>query len=381
MILVALSDPRPLEAVSTVLRRLAYLVMPLSIVLHKYYPAMGRQYDVWSGQVSYVGATTSKNMLGILCMVSGLFFLWDTLTRWHGRKDPGSRRVLLVNGGFLLMTLWLLSLADSATSTVCLVLGCVILVSAHGQIGPLRRRVAAVLIPAGVCLGLVLSLAFWGAVGGQLAPLLGRDATLTDRTEIWQVLAAMQTNPMIGSGYESFWLGSRLEQVWGHGFLINQAHNGYLQVYLNLGAIGLSLLIGVMAAAYRKISTGLSGLAAGCSFALAVWVVLVVYNVTEAAFLGGLLWSTLLLFMGPFTEPCTAPVGAQEPAKGIRPTWRRPKTVAPARAVQRPFTARTAPSKAQSSAAARPGRLIRLQDRFRTSKNVTPTRGSLGRRR
>ena len=38
VILVALSDPRPLEAVRTVLRRLCYLLIPLSILLIKYYP-------------------------------------------------------------------------------------------------------------------------------------------------------------------------------------------------------------------------------------------------------------------------------------------------------------------------------------------------------
>ena len=37
VILVVLSDPRPLEAVRTVLRRLSYLLIPLSILLNKYY--------------------------------------------------------------------------------------------------------------------------------------------------------------------------------------------------------------------------------------------------------------------------------------------------------------------------------------------------------
>ena len=49
VILVVLSDPRPLEAVRTLLRRLSYLLIPLSIVLIKYYPEISRQYDLWTG--------------------------------------------------------------------------------------------------------------------------------------------------------------------------------------------------------------------------------------------------------------------------------------------------------------------------------------------
>src|SRR5271165_5402787 len=41
VILVALSDRRPLEAVRTLLRRLFFLLIPLSVVLIKYYPEIG----------------------------------------------------------------------------------------------------------------------------------------------------------------------------------------------------------------------------------------------------------------------------------------------------------------------------------------------------
>src|SRR5215469_709815 len=47
VVLVVLSDPRPLEAVRTVLRRLCYLVVPLSIVLIKYYPYLGKGFSDW----------------------------------------------------------------------------------------------------------------------------------------------------------------------------------------------------------------------------------------------------------------------------------------------------------------------------------------------
>ena len=74
VILVVVSDPRPLEAVRTMLRRLCYLLIPLSILIYKYYPQIGKQYDPWTGLAMFVGATTSKNMLGVLCLISGVFF-------------------------------------------------------------------------------------------------------------------------------------------------------------------------------------------------------------------------------------------------------------------------------------------------------------------
>src|SRR5690242_5591279 len=87
VILVVLSDPHPLEAVRTLLRRVCFLLVPLSILLIKYFPNIGKQYEVWSGNSMFVGATTGKNMLGVVCLVSGIFFFWDTLSRWPDRKQ------------------------------------------------------------------------------------------------------------------------------------------------------------------------------------------------------------------------------------------------------------------------------------------------------
>jgi exopolysaccharide production protein ExoQ len=69
MVMAVLSDPRPMEAFSVLLRRLGYLLIPLSVVLIKYFPGIARQYDPWTGFATYCGATTTKNMLGELCLV------------------------------------------------------------------------------------------------------------------------------------------------------------------------------------------------------------------------------------------------------------------------------------------------------------------------
>ena len=73
-------------------------------------------------------------------------------------------------------------------------------------------------------------------MNGAFAASVGRDPTLTDRTKIWSLVLSMHTNPLIGTGYESFWLGPRLLKVWQGGLGgINEAHNGYLEFSSILG--------------------------------------------------------------------------------------------------------------------------------------------------
>jgi O-antigen ligase len=148
------------------------------------------------------------------------------------------------------------------------------------------------LIPTTFCLYIILAFGF--GLSGEFASQVGRDPTLTDRTLIWNAVLSVHTNPLLGTGYASFWLGTRLERVWrvvGH---INEAHNGYLDVYLNLGVIGLFLLVGFLIASYRNICKQVGTSYALASLSLAIWTALLFYNVTEAAFTGGLLWLTLL---------------------------------------------------------------------------------------
>lgn len=294
--LVVLTDAYPLEAVRTLFRRFCYVLVPLSVILNKYFPGISKQYDPWTGQGYYVGATTSKNMLGALCLVSGLFFFWDTVTRWADRHNRQTKRIILVNLVFMAMTAWQLKVSESATSKICLVLGCGVI--AATRFGAIRRRPALLkaLVPGMIGAYLIATFVFGLDLKAVLAEAVGRNPTLTDRTAIWAFLLSMHTNPLLGTGYQSFWLGSRLEWIWLHGGLghINEAHNGYLSIYLDLGGIGLALLATFLLAGYRNIWRRVKPFSPLGSLSLAVWTVLLFYNVTEAAFEGGLLWMMLL---------------------------------------------------------------------------------------
>jgi O-antigen ligase len=295
MILVVIANPRPLESISALIRRVSYLLVLVSVVLIKYYTHLGVTYNVWSGAPEYVGGTTSKNMLGAVCVISGLFFFWDTLNRWPERRMSNVKYTLFVNIAFIAATLWLLQLSHSATSTACLAIGCVVVVLMRGNWVRTSPRLASTVIPVALALSVVLELLFDFSV--HIAAFLGRDPTLTGRTGIWEALLSVEINPVIGVGYQSFWLGDRLVTVWRalNTMNLNEAHNGYLETYLNLGIIGLAIMGVILISSYRRIVRTLPTSPHLASWGLALWSVLIVYNVSEAALGPSFLWFVFLL--------------------------------------------------------------------------------------
>ena len=85
--------------------------------------------------------------------------------------------------------------------------------------------------------------------------LVGRDATLTGRLEIWtHVVQAIQAHPLVGYGYDVFWEpgGSFLQFNPGTaGWRPFHAHDGYLELALDLGLVGLAIMLLVLAQATR----------------------------------------------------------------------------------------------------------------------------------
>jgi exopolysaccharide production protein ExoQ len=289
--LVILSDPRPVAALDAVIRRVCYVVVPLSVVLIKYYRELGVTNDQWTGLSAYQGATLNKNSLGTLCLVSGIFFVWDTVRRWPHRRDGLTTRTLLINGALIGMTLWLLRLSNSATSQLCLLVACLVVLAAHWRSSGARPLWLKVGIPIWMCLYLGLDYLF--ELQSLIASALGRESTLTGRTELWEMILPLNPNPLLGAGYEGFWLGDRLMTMWtALWWQPNQAHNGYIEVYLNLGFVGLLIVGGLLCVSYYRIWTAAT--VELFSLGLTVWIVTILYNMTEAAIFKGPLWLLLL---------------------------------------------------------------------------------------
>lgn len=279
MALIILTDPNPGKALGSVLKRSAYVLLPLSVLFIKYFPEYGRAFSFWTGEAYSQGVTTHKNELGASSMMFALYYVWLLTAK---RKEvswerPSEERVK--SAGMLALSLWLLYMAQSSTALVSLTVGGATLVSLAS--GVLKPRFLGFAIITTIAMGLGVELAF--NASEQIILALGEDPTLTDRTLIWARVLSLVENPIFGTGFESFWLGARRDAI-AETWRINQAHNGYLETYLNLGAVGVILLVSTIVASYRNIR---SQLIAGSDLAplkLGFLFAIVVFNYAEASF-------------------------------------------------------------------------------------------------
>ena len=285
MILVVVTDGQPVAALRRLFSRTGFILIPVSLLFIKYYPNLGRGYDPWSGAPSYVGVTVNKNMLGVITFVLLLGAVWRIIALLRSDEMPSKRgRHLLAQGTLLVLGIYLLTFADSATSTVSLVFGAGLLLATSLRF--VRRNAAAVHL---LVLALLLAAGFSMLLGGTavIANALGRDSHLTGRTDIWAAVIPMVRNPLVGAGFESFWLSPRvLGRLWElfPNLLLNEAHNGYIEVYLELGWVGVVLIGLILLDGYRRSVKAFRREPAFGGLLVAYVLSATIYSITEAGF-------------------------------------------------------------------------------------------------
>ncbi len=250
--LVILTEQKPLEAIRAVFVRCAYILLPLSVIFIRWFPEWGRYYSR-SGGLEVTGVTTQKNSLGITAMICGLIFLWDWLEqrRTAGqslRKSKSENWILLIA---MAMSVYLLHLSQSKTSLVCFVVGAALIWAAYvdAWAAVMRRAGIFVLLAAGGFY--VLESAF--GITGAILGLLGRDATFTGRTDVWNVLLALNTDPIFGTGFCNFWSNEFYQKQLPY-WIAFSAHNGYLETYLDGGWLGIIVLVIMLIAVWTRIN-------------------------------------------------------------------------------------------------------------------------------
>jgi O-antigen ligase len=282
---VVVSESSPREAMESILRRTAYVLIPFSLLLIKYFPEFGVSYGRWSGGQMWIGVTTHKNGLGRLCLIVVFFLIWSLVTRWKRHRTPAWKYEIHTDIFILILALWLMRgpAGDtySATSISALVVGLLV----YG--GFLLSKKHKISLGAGTLMAIVAIIIIFGIVAvftggsnvGFFASTAGRDTTLTGRTAIWAALlpVAMQ-RPFLGGGFGSFWT-SRTKEVFGE----VEAHNGYLEVLLETGFVGILLISIFLLSSCRKAHHELSkdfdwGTLWSCYLVMAV-----VHNITEAS--------------------------------------------------------------------------------------------------
>lgn len=250
MVLLVLTDPDSEYAINRLYTRVGFVLLPMSVLFIKYYPSLGTTYDESTHVMMYTGVATFKNLLGVLCLVCGLAALWAFIGACKDRTLPHRGQKMLAQGLAVALALGLVVRADSMTSFSALALaGSVMVVASWTWV---RRRPPALL---GACLAVIAAAGFalFLSSGAGILQELGRNPTLTGRTLIWKAVLAQHSNPLLGAGFESFWMGDRMTSVWSMSQVgIEEAHDGYLETYLNLGWIGLALLGTMIVTGYRN---------------------------------------------------------------------------------------------------------------------------------
>jgi O-antigen ligase len=280
MALIVLTELDPEEALTRLMKRCAYVVVPVSILWIKYYPQWGRGFSPWGGATTN-GIAMDKNMLGADCLILGYFFLWYLLQIWRTERSTWRRNELWLIGASLIGIWWLFSQAHSATSFVSLIAG--VLVVVFVGIRSINKNFIGTYLLAALILLAVAEVTF--GLSGHMSENLGRGSELSGRTVIWRALLGLHTKPILGTGFESFWLGDRPRQLEGLFFFVpNEAHNGYLETYLTLGSVGVFLLLGLFVATFWKIRIELFRNFEWGRYRLGFLAALVLYNWTEAAF-------------------------------------------------------------------------------------------------
>jgi O-antigen ligase len=299
MVLVVVTESDPLEAACSVLRRVMYIHFPLSMVFIKYFRHLGVSWDDF-GVEMWTGITTHKNVLGQVVLIGGIYCLFEIIRKWRNKKAVGIYSV------YLIMALWLLLASPvnkSNTSIALFILGVLLLFglySMKSKIAELNRYVVSCVVIVGIVLS---GIAFFHedvaqSVVTASVQASGRDMTLSGRTDMWSdLLTIASDNPILGVGYGSFWIGNTHNLWEKHLWRPTQGHNGYIDVYLELGVIGLILLGGVVLSAYKDILKVLATDFEQGALRFLWLILIVLHNVTESSFLRGTvdMWFVFLL--------------------------------------------------------------------------------------
>jgi exopolysaccharide production protein ExoQ len=233
MMLVSSIALTPLLATarSTDMMRTLFYCCALGVVLNTLFGTGSFNGDAASGS-GYQGFMSSKNNLGQFAAIAVLMSVYEMTHR-------GSRRVLGLI--FAVLSFMLLVRSSSKTSTALVYLSPAL----AGLMLALNKtaRISAV-----ACLSILMVLCV--IFRNDLGQTIFHDPTFTGRTSIWAFVGSeIDRRPLLGWGFLAFWLTGpdsvALVDGAPYGWVARMphSHNGYVDIVLQLGYVGLACLI------------------------------------------------------------------------------------------------------------------------------------------
>lgn len=213
-----------------------YLVLTIIVVL--VIPgALDPQFHTWRGFTSH------KNTLGQIALIS--VFLCYIIY-----KVENTSYARIVASLMLILSVLILLGAFSSTSILTFVffIGMALLFSVDVFFKPLGigRAISFIIVLSFFCI--IIVIAIWLPEMVNVIPgLFGKDTTFSGRTDLWNYLISeFPSNSILGTGYQAFWItDSKKVIVLYESFvwLPYQAHNGFIDIMIQTGIIGLGLSI------------------------------------------------------------------------------------------------------------------------------------------
>jgi len=282
MVLIIATEVNPLASLERLFARVGFILFPWSIFMIRY-TGLGRGFDA-DGNPENVGVTTNKNTLGLITYFITLGAVWSLLRVLRSKPHRGRAGRIVARVALVAFGLSVLYQAHSATSVACFILGAAVIFIADRRV--LRRRPKLIhAVMSTVLLFGGTMLLFGGA--GIVVHALGRKTDLTGRTDIWKAVIPLCPNPVIGAGFESFWNGFGRD-IQGLSAIESRnlatAHNGYIEIYLNLGLIGVALILFLLISAYRNATAAYCKDREMGGLMLAYMCTAAIYSVAEAGF-------------------------------------------------------------------------------------------------
>jgi O-antigen ligase len=202
-----------------------------SLALGLFAPAIGRMQAEHPG--AWCGLWTHKNTLG------GIMALGVAVCASAAIVEPARRNLWIAAtlGAFALVLL-----STSKTALLASMLGLAVIAACM-----LMRRgpVHTIVVCAASLTAIILAASIVLLAPDLIVAAIGRDLTLTGRTDIWQASARfVAARPWFGYGYYAFWLPEQGPAYWVRQAVqwqVASAHSSWLELALGLGRAGVAL--------------------------------------------------------------------------------------------------------------------------------------------
>ena len=221
---------------------LSYVMLTIAVLNFVFAYALP-QYGIMGGPVhpgAWRGVFTHKNGAGrIMVLACGVM-----LTMFNEVKDKRLKWMYLVG---LLLSLIMIDKSGSGGALVNSVFILLIVVIVQVFKSESRKLFLALVFLASAAI--FITAAYVPIMTFALG-LIGKDPSLTGRTDIWEYIYTMIGNrPALGYGVGGFWhgeAGASLYVIQRAGWLVPDAHQGFLDLTLQIGIIGASMVVLVM---------------------------------------------------------------------------------------------------------------------------------------